>query len=351
MQGLELLQNYLTAIVAVSLLLIPACSHPADNATVGPLTCAFDNITMPASHNIIYTMKGVGIDLPQSDFENMRKAGITILATEWGMEESVEKARAFLDQAEKAGLKVVMDGGFSSTAWGFTVEDWDNLPRGKHPVWQKERVQTWIRALQDHPAIYAWDISNEFGENLPSGAGITGSDWPKGRLTTEQLIKARADVLEVDKSRPVHVRMYGWDVENMQPHVKAMLTNRIADIISLNLYSNYLDKGKLQWPDVIQDAGQYYVDNIKALSPGTVVWISVAAFEYPKLFQKPTLAGLDRDLKHVSLIRNLDGISFFCWGPVNQWDSKGNWYLPKTGTDIWDMIKRYMKDPARFISN
>jgi hypothetical protein len=352
MQEMELVRNFIViVIVAISMLIVPACNYPADNTSVIIQTHPADNTSVPASRAMVYTMKGVAIDLPQSDFENMRKAGITILGTEWGMEESVEKTRAFLDQAQKAGLKVVMDGGFSYTAWGFTDDDWDSLPKGKHPVWQKEKVQTWVRALKDHPAVYAWDISNEFGENLPDGAGIAGSDWPKGRLTTEQLMQARADVLAVDPGRPIHVRTYGWDVDKMQPHIKSMLTSRVADIISLNLYSNYLAKGKLEWPDVIQDAGQYYVDNIKKLSPGTVVWLSVAAFEYQDLFQRPTLAGLNRDLKYVTLIKGLDGISFFCWGPVSQWDEKGDWYLPQTGADIWEVIKRYMKDPGQFVSN
>lgn len=343
--------NIIIVIIGVSLLLTPACNYPADNGSTNTQTNIVENMTIPANTAMIFTMKGVGIELPRSDYENMRRAGITILGTEWGMEESLEKARAFLDQADRVGLKVVMDGGFSYTAWGFTNDDWEDLPGGKHPVWQKKKVQTWVRALKDHPAIYAWDISNEFGENLPSGAGQKGSDWPKGRLTTEQLIQARADVLEADPTRPIHVRMYGWDVDKMQSHVKELLTGRIADIISLNLYSNYLEKGKLQWPDVMQDAAHYYVQNIKKLSPGTVVWVSVAAFEYPGLFQRPTLAGLQRDLEYLSYIKELDGISFFCWGPVGQWDEKCDWYLPKTGADIWEVIKSYMKDPAKFIKN
>ncbi len=349
MRGTELLRNYIGLLI-VCLFNLAALAGCYDSGAF-PQTLAGENTTLPANPAMIYTMKGVGITLPQSDFDEMREAGITILATEWGMEESVEKARAFLDQADKAGLKVVMDGGFSYTAWGFTDDDWDRLPKGKHPVWQKDRVQAWVRALKDHPAIYAWDISNEFGENLPSGAGMPGSDWPKGRLTSDQLRKARADVLEADPSRPVHLRMYGWDMGSMPAHYQAVLAGQIADIISLNLYSNYLSKGKLQWRDVMQDAAAYYVQNIKKLSPDTEVWVSVAAFEYPGLFQRPTPAGLQRDLKYVSSIRQLDGVSFFCWGPVNQWDETCDWYLPRTGADLWDAIKRYMKDPHGYLTN
>jgi hypothetical protein len=288
-------------------------------------------------------MKGVGIDLPQQDFIDIKAAGIDTLATEWGMEEDVSKARVFLDQAEAAGLKVVMDGGFSSRAWGFNDDDWEKLPEGKRPVWQKEKVQEWIMALKDHPAIMAWDICNEFGENLPGGAGMKNSEWPKSRITTEQLVQAKADVLAVDSTRPIHARMYGWNIGNMPPHVSSFLENRIADIISLNLYSNYLDKGKLQWPEVIGDGGAYFVDSIMKKSPGTKVWMSLAAFEYPPVFQRPTPTSLSRDMKYALQINDLDGISFFCWGPVNQWDEKSAWYLPKTGADLWEIIQREIK--------
>ncbi|MBN1375969.1 MAG: hypothetical protein JXA01_07420 [Dehalococcoidia bacterium] len=304
-----------------------------------------ENVTVQGNEmDFVYGMKGVGIDLPQSDFDEMKKAGIDILATEWGMEQEVEMARDFLDKAQQAGLKVVMDGGFSYTAWGFTDDDWDRLPKGKLPVWQKQHVQEWISALKDHPAIYAWDISNEFGENLPDGADIRGSGWPAGRITIEQLKTARTDVLAADPTRPVHARMYEWERDNMPDYIKGLLENRIADIISLNLYSNYLYKGKLQWPTVMEDVGEYCVDDIKRISPGSAVWLSIGAFEYSKKFQKPSVASLERDLKHASGIQDLDGITFFCWGPVSQWDSSCDWYLPDSGADLWAAIKRHIAE-------
>lgn len=265
------------------------------------------------------------------------------MSTEWGMEQDANKTRKFLDQAYKAGLKVVMDGGFSARAWGFSSDDWDHLPKGKHPVWQKERVQSWIRSLKDHPAIYAWDICNEFGENLPSGAGAGGPDWPASMITIEQLAQAKADVLAADPTRPILVRMYEWDFDNVPTHVKALLSNKIAGIISLNLYSNYLYKGKVQWPDIIRDAGSLCVQTIKKEAPGTTIWLSVAAFEYLNAFQRPTSASLERDVWEALLIPDLDGISFFCWGPVNQWDAKSSWYLPKSGADLWKIIQQDMK--------
>lgn len=291
----------------------------------------------------VFSMKGVGIDIPPEDFAAMKNAGISVLATEWGMEQDKGKARSFLDKAQKAGLKVVVDGGFSYTAWGFNDDDWEHLPAGKKPVWQKDRVQAWVRALKDHAAIYAWDISNEFGENLPSGFAAANSSWPESMITTDQLKQAKADVLAVDDTRPIHARMYGWDIGKMPPHVQAMLENRIADLISLNLYSNYCSEGELQWPDVIADAGEYFVASIRQKAPATQVWMSLPAFEYLNVFRRPTAADLERDIKGAFKISNLDGVSFFCWGPVSEWDSKSDWYLPQSGADLWQVIRQNIK--------
>ena len=310
------------------------------SSCVRPIQEPLPQVVQKLPRQISFSMKGVGIDLPQKDFVEMKNAEIDILSTEWGMEEDVSKVRAFLDQARAAGLMVVMDGGFSYTAWGFKDNDWDHLPRGKRPLWQKEHVQNWIRMLKDHPAIYAWDICNEFGENLPSGAGIKNSDWPRSMITLEQLKQAKADVFEVDNSRPISARMYEWDFNHMPSHIKDLLDKRIADIISLNLYSNYLEKDQLQFSEIVKEAGHYCVEAIKKQAPGTVVWISIAAFEDPQIFQRPSPSSLARDMKYALEIAELDGISFFCWGPVNQWDEQNNWYLPKSGGDLWQVIKK-----------
>lgn len=351
--------RFLSIALIISILMWPACIQPVPPSAPGtpteplpqtqpatepqsPPAAATHPNPGPSSDNrtkLIYGMKGVGIRLPQSDFAEMKAAGIDVLATEWGMEQDINEVKAFLDQAQAAGLKVIMDGGFSYTAWGFTDDDWDKLPRGKHPVWQKDRVQSWVKALKYHPAIYAWDICNEFGENLPSGADIKGSDWPKGMITANQIKQARADVLEADSTRPIQVRMYEWDIGKMPRQVKSVLEDKTADIISLNLYSNYMENGKLQWPDIIEEGGPYFVSSIKKIAPETRIWLSIAVFEYHDQFQRPTPATLSRDLKYAKQIPQLDAISFFDWGPDNKWDPMSDWYLPKTGADLWAVIK------------
>ena len=102
------------------ILLIPSCDQP----------------------EIAVIMKDVGIDIPQKDFIEMRDTGIQILTTEWGMEENVSKVKTFLDRAQQTGLKVVLEGGFSYTAWGFTDDDWDVLPRGKNRFGKRNVFRT-----------------------------------------------------------------------------------------------------------------------------------------------------------------------------------------------------------------
>lgn len=287
-----------------------------------------------------FIMKGVGIDIPQGDFVKIKNAGINVLTTEWGMEVTISRAKAFLDKANATGLKVVMDGGFSYTAWGFTNDDWDNLPRGKRPVWQKDRVQNWVKALKDHPAVFGWDICNEYGENLPSGAAAKKSEWPKTAISLEQLKQARNDVLEIDPSKPILIRTYEWDLDEPPFGLHRPFEAGLAEILMLNLYSNYLENNKLQWPTVVKDVGDKCVKIIKAKDPNAKIWVSLSAFEEPGIFKKPTTANLTRDIEETFKIPSIDGIGFFEWGPSY---GEKRWYLPETGADLWEVIQRNIR--------
>jgi len=289
-------------------------------------------------------MKGVGIDIPQSDFTVMKNAGINILTTEWGMEEDIGKVRAFLDKADAAGLKVVLDGGFSYTAWGFSGDDWDSLPKGKRPVWQKERVQNWISAFKNHPAVFAYDICNEYGENLPSGAIMGNPEWPKTAITLAQLKQARDDVLQIDPHKPVAVRTYEWDFVEPPLGSWRPFEAGIADILMLNLYSNYVKDNRLQWPEIIGDCGAECVEEIKSVDPKVKIWVSISAFESLPTFQRPTSARLTRDIKYTLDIPDIDGIAFFEWGPSIGCERGKPWYLPEAGDDLWQVIKHSIAD-------
>lgn len=290
----------------------------------------------------LYIMKGIGIDVPQEDFEAIRAAGIDIVTTNWGIEESVEEAKEFLDKAEASGLKVVLDGGFSETAWGFTESDWYNLPKGKRPVWQRDKVQSWIEALKDHPAVFGWDISNEAGMNLPSGNRAKNSEWPKSAITVKQLKQARTDILEIDPDKPILIRMAPWGLNEVSFGASNPFEEGIADIVMLNIYSNYAPGNQIYSPNIIQENGSEYIEAIKSVDADVKIWVATAVFKEPGIFQRPTVYALARDIENTLKFSHITGIGFYLWGPVYL-GSGETWYLPETGADLWNMIQHHIQ--------
>lgn len=303
---------------------------------------AVDGSTATVTVVPLYIMKGVGIDVPQEDFEAMRAVGIDIVTTNWGMGESVEGAEDFLDKAEASGLKVVMDGGFSDAAWGFTKSDWDNLPKGKRPVWQRDKVQSWIKALKDHPAVFGWDISNEAGMNLPSGDRAKNSEWPRSAITVKQLKQARADILEIDPDKPILIRMAPWGLNEVPFGASNPFGKGIADIVMLNIYSNYAPGKQVLSPNIIQENGSEYIKEIKSVDADVKIWVSIGAFEEPGIFKRPTVYALARDIENTLELSHITGIGFYLWGPVFLGDGE-TWYLPETGADLWSVIQRHIQ--------
>jgi len=290
----------------------------------------------------LYVMKGVDINIPQEDFIKMKYAGISILTTEWGMNKSVAEARAFLDKAYAAGLKVVMDGGFSWAAWGFAESDWYVLPAGKRPVWQKEKVQQWVEALKNHPAVFGWDISNEAGMNFPSGARARNSKWPDTAVTINQLKQARADILEIDPEKPIMLRMAPWDLTQPSFQIDNPFEAGLADIVMLNMYSNYAPTGNATDPNIVQEKGPGYISEIKSNDPNAKIWVAVAAFKEPGYFQRTATNDLVRDIKSAMNLPHVSSLGFFAWGPID-FGRDDAWYLPEDGADLYNVIQYYMQ--------
>ena len=201
-----------------------------------------DNGIPKSADRMTYSMKGVGIKLPQTDFVEMKNAAIALLATEWGMEEDVSKTRAFLDQAQAAGLKVVVDGGLTYTAWGFTDDDWDNYPRAKDRFGKSSASRTGLKPSKTIRLYMLGTSSNELGKICPVAPIFKNSDWPKSMITEEQLKQAKADILEVDNSRPIHARMYEWDCSHMPSHVKPCLITELPILSHLTYTQTTLKK-------------------------------------------------------------------------------------------------------------
>lgn len=313
-----------------------------DISPIPPIENVSTEESRMAGREIAGYMKGVEIEVSLEEMQEMRSAGITGITTEWGMEEDVARARAFLDRAHTADLKVVMDGGFSEAAWGYDYDE--GFSEDQLPVWQEDLVEEWVYALKDHPALFTWDISSEDGENFPNGAG--SSLWPeKSSLTIEQLKTASATVRAVDPQHPILLRMHYWDPSPNPFGAGNWFADGIADIVMINLYSNYAEDHKTpNLPDMVREHGQRHIDEVRLVDPDATIWIAVAAFEAETgggYFLRPTASDLRRDIKAVKALSGISGIGFLEWGP-NVWTAPF-WYLPRDGEDLWQAIQEEIR--------
>ncbi len=291
--------------------------------------------------SIVWMMKGVGSQVSEEEMRAMRQAGITIIGTEWGIGRE-EEMQVFLDRAQRAGLLVVGDGGFSEAAW---------KRKGDEVVFQREKVQQFVRRFFRHPALFGWDISNEAGENFSfsrfhncsrsSGCGI---------LSVSDLREVRAAVREIDPVHPILVRMHYWDEWDDPFGEGNPFAAGIADIVMLNIYSNYSADGKTRaLPRMVEDHAPRHVAAITEEDPSVEVWISIAAFaeDLPgdPVFLSPSPADLERDIVAACALP-VSGIGFYQWGPEKYVDPL--WYLPRDGERLWDVIRKHVKKGCEY---
>lgn len=283
---------------------------------------------------IIWVMKDLSLDTTLDELELIKSSGFEVITTSWGVEQDVNRARNFLDNAESVGLKVVMDAGFSYYAWGFTDEDWQTST-AKKPVWQKGLIQNWVSNLKDHPAIYGWDISNEAGENFPKSKSPDLHDVHYA-LTLGQISKAKNDVIEVDPTRPIFIRMHPWDTNLPSFDDANPFAKNLADVVMLNVYSNFIHDGSSN-SELIKNSGQYYIDEIKNRDPDVKIWFALASFEELPLFKKPTPEELRNDIAVSKSLDGVDSIGFYLWSVPSQYGEESN--LPEAYPDLWNTIK------------
>ncbi len=273
-------------------------------------------------------MKLVDKTVTDADLDRIKELGFTVLNGEWGMNEvSPSEMLALLDRLQQRGLKFIVNFA-EGAAWGYQ-------PGGKHsaeqpPVWQAGRVKGYVERIRHHPAIYAYDISNEAGENLPNGLHM--------RITLEQMRKAAADVRFVDRKRPILIRMrYRDEADGDFFSDQNPFGPGIADIVMLNLYSNYSVKGvRPLLPNMVRDSGQKLVNKILAVDGDVRVWISLAAFRDMPHFLLPDVADIKRDVVSAAAIDGVESIGFFGWGSPENY---AGWYLPRESPGLLDFLR------------
>jgi len=267
---------------------------------------------------LTWGMKAIDSNITDEDLHSLESLNISILSSEWGMDTlSSENMLLFLDRVQDHNMKFIIN--FAGvSAWGKS-----------EPIWKKKKVENYLRTIYNHPAVYGYDISNEAGENLPNGDIY--------RITIKQLEEARDTIRSIDNVKPIIMRMHYWDEEVGSFDQRNPFEEDIANIVMLNLYSNYTINGETVWsPNLVEDSGQPLVNKIMSVDSNAEIWLALAAFE-ENSFLEPTTKDLKRDIEAAIQITNITNISFFAWGK----DSKYDWYLPKDGVNLLNTIKEY----------
>lgn len=296
----------------------------------------------------IRIMKDVGeasmpqFGLSENDFIQIKNAQIDVIEGNFDICASDEDVTFFLDEANKAGLKVIMNAGSGEAEWGYECNK-ETYPRTQKPVWQKEAVVAWVTKWKNHPSVYAWDISNEAGSVFPNASWYneTNSQVPDDYyLTANQLKAAYSDVKNADPSHPIMIRMNGWffydevtssayDNEENFFRPGNPFDQKTADIVMVNAYSNVED----YYEDFVSTVTSRSKSAIGEIDPNTAIVIALGAWEEKPLWFKPSTNQLLQDIETVKKHRDLLGISFFKYG------AKGSeWYLPEDAPDIWNVI-------------
>lgn len=276
-------------------------------------------------------MKLVNEDVTDADLQQISNLGVTIVEGEWGISEaSSEEVTALLDKLQAKNLKLLMN--FSDGAsWGYKEDGTDNsnLP----PTWQAQKVKSFIEKIKNHPALFGYDIANESGENFPNSDQF--------RLTINDLKKAAETVRNIDPTKPIVIRLRYDDIPIF--FKTNAFADNIADIVMINIYSNYTEDGTTRaMPKMMEDA-QAIVDSIKNIDSDIKIWIAVGTFKEQPLFIKPKSEWLSEDINIVKKIPDVTGLVFFGWGPERYPTQGQGWYLPRDGADLLTTIKESNK--------
>ena len=326
---------FIIGLIAFSLWL--ATTLPADVASTPPVITVFPTKTPNATRLYdVKMLKDVGeaymdyFGLAESDFAGMAAVGVNVIEGNFDICATDEDVQYFLDQSQKHHLSVVMPAGSGEAEWGYIC---DTEPRsGQKPAWQAESVTAWINKWRSHPAVYAWDTSNEAGGVLPNG----GDDNYK--LTLSQLQEAYKTVKQADPKHAVMVRMNGWyfyDNEDDFFRKGNPYGDKVADIVMVNAYSN-VDEYFTDFVTTVVSRSRFAVQQI---NPKAQVIVALGVWNEPPLWHTPTQAELDQDVAQVKAFDAILGTAYFKYG------AKGSeWYLPENSANgaarIWQQLGR-----------
>jgi hypothetical protein len=262
------------------------------------------------------------------DFVLIREAGFDVIAGNFDICASYEDVQFFLDSARAAGLAVILNAGSGEAEWGYECGGEPFSPQ--KPVWQKQKVVAWVNEWKKHPALFAWDTSNEAGANFPFGSNSELA------LTLEQLEQAYRDVKQADPGHDVLIRMNGWHFyDNDSNFFRAgnPFGKNVADIVMINAYSNVED----YYDDFVGTVASRATHAIAVVEPNMNIIVALGAWQELPLWYKPLPLHLKHDYEQAIKNNDLFGVAFFKYGA---W-AGNDWYLPhknRGSHELWSLI-------------
>lgn len=260
--------------------------------------------------------------LKQSDFEGIKSAGFDVIESTFDICADVEDVTRFLNRAHAAELKVILPAGSGEAEWGYECDE--SYGREQKPLWQSERVREWVLHFSSHPALFAWDTSNEAGGNFPN----------EFMLTPQDLRRAYSDVKNADPKHPIMIRMNGWyfyDFDSDFFRTGNPFGSGVADIVMVNAYSNVEE----YFPDFVSTVVSRARQSITELAPNTKLIVALGAWEEPPLWHKPPKEQFMLDYQAAKNIPQLQAIAIFKYGA-----EESDWWMPQDYSALWEIFRQ-----------
>jgi hypothetical protein len=270
--------------------------------------------------------------LSPSDFRNIKAQGVDVIAVNFDICASGSDVVTFLDGADSAGLKVIMPAGSGEAEWGYPCDG--EFSDTQKPVWQKAKVQAWVTKWAYHPAIYAWDISNEDGQNFPNAQKREDTWIEEGyAVSLKDLQQAYKDVKAADPTRPILARMNGWyfyDYDSNFFQEGNAFGPGVADIVMINAYSNVEE----YFDDMVETVAKRAEKAVRGVNPNAKIIIALGAWKEAPMWYLPTVAHFTQDVSAAKTIGNLLGVAIFKYGAEGS-----EWWMPKDAGALWNELK------------
>lgn len=305
-----------------------------------PVPFTQPNISIPVQSKPMVILKDVGepqythFGLTEQDFQLIAAANFTHITENFDLCADPADVKWYLDSAQQYNLKVIMMAGAGEAEWGYAC-DGEPYPLTQKPIWQKDLVTDWINQWKTHPAVFAWDISNEAGLNFPNGENNPeiAEGWGKNAISLAQLQQAAVDVKTADPAHSRLIRMSGYVFyENTQFFFeqKNPFAKDLAEYVMINAYSNTPEYD----PSLITEIVSKSASAISSIDPQVQVVYSLGVWHEPPMWTKPPAENVQNDIRQLN---SFPDIAYYRYGA----QAGSEWYFPdpnRGDPQLWELI-------------